>query len=270
MLKQITSLQNPLIKNIALLGAKARDRKAQGRFVAEGLREVELALHGGFEAETLLFDETVTSFAVVQNLAANAVAKPGEIIAVSSPVFEKIAYRSGVPNVVAVFKTKNTPSETLMLPKNPMVLVMESVEKPGNLGAMLRTADAAGVHAVFVCDPHTDIFNPNAIRASLGAIFTVPVVALSSQEALLFFRERNIEIYATWLEAARPLYECDLTKPLAFVLGAEATGISPFWVENAAERVIIPMTGKVDSLNVSASAAIVLFEAVRQRRMVKM
>lgn len=265
MLKQISSLQNPLIKNIALLGAKARERKAQGLFVAEGLREVALALQNGFEAQTLLYDESVTPHSVIQNLEKNAVHEPGEIIAVSPAVFEKIAYRSGVPNVVAVFKIKIAAPDTLLLPEKPLVLVMESVEKPGNLGAMLRTADAAGVSAVFVCDPHTDIFNPNAIRASLGAIFTLPVVALTSEEAVRFLKEQRIEILATWLEAAKPLYECDLTKSLAFVLGAEATGISPFWVENAAERIIIPMTGQVDSLNVSASAAIVLFEAVRQR-----
>ncbi len=266
MLKQITSPQNPFIKNIALLGAKARERKAQGLFVAEGLREVELALRSGFEAEALLFDEAVTPFSTIENLMKNAVKQPGEVIAVSTPVFEKIAYRTGVPNVVAVFKMKTWGIEELRLSETPLLLVMESVEKPGNLGAMLRTADAAGVDAVLVCDPHTDIFNPNAIRASLGAIFTVPVVALSTEEAVSFFKKQGIQIFATWLEAAKPLYNCDLTQPLAFVLGAEATGISKYWVENSDERVIIPMAGQVDSLNVSASAAIVLFEAVRQRK----
>jgi TrmH family RNA methyltransferase len=172
--------------------------------------------------------------------------------------------------VVAVLKMKNHGFADLRLSENPLLLIMESVEKPGNLGAMLRTADAAGVDAVLVCDPHTDIFNPNAIRASLGAIFTVPVVACSSEEAVAFLRftplgSKKIKIMATWLEAARSLYDVDLRQPLAFVLGAEATGITPFWVEQADERIIIPMSGQVDSLNVSASAAVVLFEAVRQR-----
>ncbi|MCF8245767.1 MAG: RNA methyltransferase [Saprospiraceae bacterium] len=268
MLKQITSPQNPLIKNIAVLGAKARDRREQGLFVAEGLREVELAFRSGFEAEVLLFEEAVTLFSVVENLVENAAQKPAEVIATSAQVFEKIAYRTGVPNVVAVFKMKTATLADLELSETPLLLIMESVEKPGNLGAMLRTADAAGVDAVLVCDPHTDVFNPNAIRASLGAIFTVPVVALASEEAVSFLRSKNIKIMATWLEAATSLYATDLRQPLAFVLGAEATGISKFWVEQADERIIIPMVGQVDSLNVSASAAIVLFEAVRQRGMI--
>ncbi len=272
MLKQITSPQNPLIKNIAVLGAKARDRREQGLFVAEGLREVELALRSGFEAVALLFEESVTPFSTIEKLLKNAtsptgVNQPAELIATNAQVFEKIAYRTGVPNVVAVFKMKNVTLEDLQLSENPLLLIMESVEKPGNLGAMLRTADAAGVDAVLVCDPHTDIFNPNAIRASLGAIFTVPVVALSSEEAVAFLRSNNIKIMATWLEAANSLFATDLRQPLAFVLGAEATGISKFWVAQADERIIIPMAGQVDSLNVSASAAIVLFEAVRQRNL---
>ena len=234
-------------------------------FVAEGLREIELALRSDFEAEALLFDEAVTPFSIIEKLLENAAKQPDEVIAVSTPVFEKIAYRSGVPNVVAVFKMKNPGLGGLRLSETPLLVVIESIEKPGNLGAMLRTADAAGVDAVLVCDPHTDIFNPNAIRASLGAIFTVPAISLSSQDAVGFLKKQGIQILATWLEAAKPLYECDLTKPLAFVLGAEATGISKYWAEQADERIIIPMAGQVDSLNVSASAAIVLFETMRQR-----
>lgn len=265
MLKQITSPQNPLIKNIAVLGAKARDRREQGLFVAEGLREVELAFRSGFEAEAVLFEEAVTPYSLVEKLVKIATHQPAEVIATSVQVFEKIAYRTGVPNVVAVFKMKSASLADLRLSENPLLLIMESVEKPGNLGAMLRTADAAGVDAVLVCDPHTDVFNPNAIRASLGAIFSVPVVALASEEAVTFLRSKSIKIMATWLEAASSLYATDLRQPLAFVLGAEATGISKFWVEQADERIIIPMAGQVDSLNVSASAAIVLFEAIRQR-----
>jgi TrmH family RNA methyltransferase len=263
--KQITSPQNPLIKQIAALGAKPRDRREQGLFVAEGLREVELALRSSYEAEALLFEEAVTPLPIVEALVKYGAASPAELIGTNAVVFEKIAYRTGVPNVVAVFRTKTPSLADLRLSECPLLLVMEAVEKPGNLGAMLRTADAAGVDAVLVCDPHTDIFNPNCIRASLGAIFTVPVVAASSEEAVAFLRSKQIKIMATWLEAAKPLYTADLRQPLAFVLGAEATGISQCWVEQADERLIIPMNGQVDSLNVSASAAVVLFEAVRQR-----
>lgn len=263
--KQITSLQNPLIKNIVQLGAKARERKEQQCFVAEGLREVELAIKNGYEVDTILFDEKNTTLATVENLLKSAAILPAEIIAVNTSVFEKIAYRNGVPNVVAVFKHRNRTLDMLRLPANPLLLVMENVEKPGNLGAMLRTADAAGVDAVLVCDPQTDVFNPNAIRASLGAVFTVPVIALTSEEAVAWLKNQGIRILATWLEAANPLYECNLTQPVAFILGAEATGISRFWVDHADERIIIPMSGQVDSLNVSVAAAIVLFETVRQR-----
>ena len=263
--KLITSPQNPLVKQVAALGAKARDRREQGLFVAEGLREVGLALKSGYEAMALFFEEAATPVPEIEALVAGALNPVVEVIAVSGPVFEKIADRTGVPNVVALLRLPSITLADLQLPTCPLLLVVESVEKPGNLGAMLRTADAAGAHAVLVCDPHTDVFNPNAIRASLGAIFTVPVVALPSEEAVAFLRSRQIKVMATWLEAAKPLYEADLRQPLALVLGTEATGISPYWVEHADERLIIPMHGQVDSLNVAASAAIVLFEAVRQR-----
>jgi TrmH family RNA methyltransferase len=267
MTKHITSLQNPLIKNIVQLSAKARERKAQGLFVAEGLREVGLALRNGYHATALLFDETSTSPESIEELLENATTPPDEIIPVSAAVFEKIAYRSGIPNVVGIFLNSEfrIPNSEFRIQNVPLFLVVERVEKPGNLGAMLRTADAAGVSGVFVCDPLADPFNPNVIRASLGAVFTVPVFTTDSQTAAEWLKKQGIRIIATHLEAARSLYECDLTQPLAFVLGAEATGISGFWVEQADERIIIPMQGQVDSLNVSASAAVVVFEAVRQR-----
>ena len=269
MKKQITSPQNPFIKNIALLAHKARERQPQGLFVAEGLREVGLALQNSYEAEALLFDESLTPAATVEALAATALISPKEIIGASRAVFEKIAYRSSVPNVVALFKMKLPTLEAITFKSTPFILVVESVEKPGNLGAMLRTADAAGVDAVLVCDPQCDLFNPNTIRASLGAVFTVPVVAVSSEEAAAWLKKSGIPTFATYLEASRPLYGCDLRGSLALVLGAESTGISDFWVKQADERIIIPMAGQVDSLNVSASAAVVLFEVVRQRQGLK-
>ena len=269
MLKSITSPQNPFIKNIIALSSKSRDRREQGCFISEGWRETGLALRSGYEVQSLLFDERFTPVETVHKwLGEHQLPGAGqlELISVSTPVFEKIAYRTGISNVVAVVGMRETSPERLHLPEKPLLLVMESVEKPGNLGAMLRTADAAGVDAVFVCDPHTDIYNPNAVRASLGAIFTVPVLALSSAEALSFFKNRRIQVLVTALTASTLLYDCDLTQGLAFVVGAEAGGVTDFWLENADERVIIPMQGVVDSLNVSNAAAIVLFEAVRQRR----
>ncbi|MEZ4959942.1 MAG: TrmH family RNA methyltransferase [Saprospiraceae bacterium] len=265
MIKEITSTQNPFIKNIVLLAAKSRERKQQGLFVAEGWREVGLALKNGYEAEALLYDSSQTREEPIQALARQATLPVNEVIAVNAPVFEKIAYRSGVPNVVAVLKEKIHAPKSIIFQKTPLLLVLESIEKPGNLGAILRTADAAAVDAVVVCDPLADPYNPNAIRASLGAVFTVPVLVLPPEEAVSWLQEKNIRLLSTWLEAATPLYQCDLCQPTAFVLGAEANGISRFWVEQANERIIIPMAGQVDSLNVAASAAVVLFEAVRQR-----
>ncbi len=264
--RHLTSTQNPVIKNIILLGAKPRERKTQGLFVAEGIREIGLALDNGFEAGALLFDERITPPATIEFLLKKAGTTSTDIISVTTPIFEKIAYRSGVPNVVGIFKQKEFLLKNLQLRERPLLLVLEGVEKPGNLGAVLRTADAAGVDAVFVCDPQTEVFNPNVIRASLGAVFTTPVVTLSSQEAADWLKKNGIRIFATWLEAARSVYSCNLNQALAFVLGAEAGGISSFWVEQAEERIIIPMSGQVDSLNVSTAAAIVLFEAVRQRQ----
>lgn len=265
--RHLSSSQNPLIKNIGSLLTKSRQRRKQGLFVAEGLREVGLALSNGFEATHLVFEPEKTPQTVVDDLLEKAKVAPEEVLTVSPEVFEKISYRSTVTNVVAVFKEQTMDvGSQISGKKAPLVLVLEQMQKPGNFGAMLRTADAAGVDAVVLCEPDFDLFNPNAIRASLGAIFTLPIFILSSEKTVNWLRENKVKIFATWLEAAKPLYECDLTEPTALVLGAEATGITPYWVEAADERVIIPMVGQVDSLNVSNSAAIVLFEAVRQRR----
>ncbi len=266
MARQITSTQNPYIKNVALLVHKARERRPRGLFVAEGFREVELALRNGFMAEALFFDEGLTDEASVERLAALASGPPPELIRVNKAVFEKIAYRTSVPNVVGLFQLRQRTFTDIRPAEAPLILVVEHVEKPGNLGAMLRTADAAGVHGVIVCDARTDVFNPNTIRASLGAVFSVPVVATDNEAALKWLRTKGIRVVATSLEASRPLYDCDLSGPVALVLGAESEGISEFWQRHADERIIIPMAGQVDSLNVSASAAVVLFEAVRQRR----
>ncbi len=264
--KHLTSPNNPLIKQAIQLKNKARERKKQGLFIAEGLREVRLALLNGFEATCFFYDPAQTSKDILSNVLENAVISPKEIITINEKVLEKIAYRSSVPNVVGIFKNKPVGEERLAVgSRQPLILVLEGIEKPGNLGAILRTADAAGVNVVIACEPQFDLFNPNAIRASLGAIFTLPIYEMSSEEAAAFLKKQNIPIYSTYLEAAKPLYECNLKKAVAIVLGAEATGITPFWVEQADERVVIPMSGQVDSMNVSASAAIVLFEAVRQR-----
>jgi RNA methyltransferase, TrmH family len=265
MTKVITSAQNPLIKNIALLLEKARERRRQGLFVAEGLIELRMALQAGYRAAYLLYDSSLTTEADLAPLRQASVAPWEEEIQVNAAVMEKIAYRAGVPNAVGVFNMPESDLQTLKLSEQPLILVLESVEKPGNLGAILRTADAAGVDAVLLCDPQTDWYNPNVIRASLGAVFSLPTFSIGDEEALRFLQENNIAVLATHLEASIPYYTCDLKQPIALVMGTEAHGISDFWVQAAQQRIIIPMRGRVDSMNVSVSTAVVLFEALRQR-----
>lgn len=261
----LTSPQNPLVKQIALLSDKAAARREQNLFVAEGLREVGLALQTGYVAEALLYDEVRTSPEAIDELIAKAQVEPKEVIRVNTAVMEKIAYRAYVPNVVGLFQAYDIRLSEVQLSKTPLILVLETVEKPGNLGAILRTADAAGVDAVILCDPSTDWFNPNVIRASLGAVFTVPCVSTDSAAAYDWLRKQGVRILATYLEASVPYYTCDLRGPTAFVLGSESAGISDFWIKSSSQRIIIPMHGAVDSPNVLGSTAVVLFEALRER-----
>ena len=260
MAKVITSPQNQLVKDIVGITEKVRERRASGFFVAEGLREVNLALRNGWEVETILYNPILTD---LQGMPLHHVR---DLIEVSPPVMEKIAYRANIPNVVAIIKQRELALPTLQNTPAPLVLILEQVEKPGNLGAMLRTADAAAVSAVIICDPATDVWNPNTVRNSLGALFTVPIALGTTAEVIEWAANQGIRTYATHLEASTPYTNHDFNKPTAFVLGAEATGLTPAWWQHADERIIVPMSGSVDSMNVSVTAGIVLFEALRQRQ----
>lgn len=253
----ITSLKNPKIKDLLSLSEKSRERRERGLFVVEGQREVARALAAGYEAETLFFCEAYLSEPL-------AVA-PDKVFPVSKEVYERIAYRGGTEGVVAVLRTRNQSLEALSLRENPLILVLESVEKPGNIGAVLRSADAAGVDAVLVCDPLTDLYNPNLIRASLGALFSVPTLCCTSQEAATWLKRHGIAILTAQLQDSELYYDTDMTRGTALVMGTEDRGLSPFWREQADAHIRIPMAGMMDSLNVSVSAAILCFEAVRQR-----
>jgi len=257
----ITSLQNPKIKSVLAL-EKARERKSRQLFAIEGQREIMLAVQGGYAIESLFFCEELIALAEVNQFGV----PEKNMVPVTRPVFEKIAVRESSGGVLAVAAMQSKPLERLVLPTNPLILVLESVEKPGNLGAMLRTADAAGVDAVICCDPQTDFFNPNVIRSSLGCVFTVPVAMASTEEALTWIKTSGLSVYATYLDASQPYHEVDFRIPCAIVMGAEATGISKTWIEHSTKNIIIPMHGKIDSMNVSTAAAVVVFEAVRQRR----
>ena len=180
-------------------------------------------------------------------------------------MYEKIAYRGSTEGLVAVVRSKTLGLKDLKLPEKPLIVILESVEKPGNLGAVLRSADAAGADAVIICDPLTDLYNPNLIRASIGALFTVPTVAVDSVECIDFLKARGIRILTAQLQDSELYYDTDMTGGTAIVMGTEATGLTDQWRQVADAHIRIPMRGRLDSLNVSVSAAILLFEAVRQR-----
>ncbi|MBX2965759.1 MAG: RNA methyltransferase [Cyclobacteriaceae bacterium] len=256
----MTSTQNPKIKSLLTL-EKPRERKKQQLFIIEGKKEIGFALEAGYKIGNLFFCDEIISPDDLQQLGLESKL----LIPVSKDVFDKIAVRENSGGVIAVAEMKLHSLNQVRLSKNPLILVLEAVEKPGNLGAMLRTADAAGVDAVIICDPQTDFYNPNVIRSSLGCVFTKQIASATSEETLGWLRKNNITIYCTYLEASNPYNQTDFTKPSAIVMGTESTGLSETWVKNADANIIIPMQGKIDSMNVSTAAAVVVFEARRQR-----
>jgi TrmH family RNA methyltransferase len=260
----ITSSQNPKIKSLIAL-EKPRERKKQQLFVIEGIKEIGMAIEAGYKIGNLFFCEEIVSN---QNLPKN-LGTERQLIPVSKEVFDKIAVRENSGGVIAVAEMRVNELSQLKLKANPLLLIIESVEKPGNLGALLRTADAAGVDAVICCDTQTDFYNPNVIRSSIGCVFTNQIASATSEETINWLKKNGVKIFCTYLEAAKPYYEIDFIQPSAIVMGTEATGISDLWVKSADANIIIPMQGKIDSMNVSTAAAVVIFEAKRQRRIAK-
>jgi TrmH family RNA methyltransferase len=250
----ISSTQNPRVKQLLLLQQKSSERRKQGVFVVEGQRELQHCMEGGYEVVTRFICPALYQGEV-----------PCDAVLVTPAVYEKIAYRGTTEGIVAIVRTHPKALNDLQLPANPLLMVLERVEKPGNLGAILRSADAAKADAVIVCDPLTDLYNPNLIRSSIGAIFTVPTVACSSEECIRFLQERDIQILTAQLQDSSLYYDQDMRKGTAIVMGTEATGLTDQWRHAATAHIRIPMLGRLDSLNVSVSAAILLFEAVRQR-----
>lgn len=261
-MEKITSLQNIRIKNIIKLG-KHKERELQNLFIIEGARELSLAVAGGYNIKSAyicpeLFSKT--DYPDVLNTIPDNIQ-----FEVSKAVFEKIAYRTGSDGLLVLAEPKPHRLSDLSMQRNPFIIILESVEKPGNLGAILRTADAARVDAVIICDPSTDLYNPNAVRSSVGCLFTVPIAVCSSHEALDFLKLKKIRSFAAELQASSWYQEADFTQPSAIIMGTEADGLTDFWLKNADSRIKIPMRGKIDSLNVSVSTAVITFEAMRQR-----
>ena len=267
----ITSLQNEKIKNLINLSEKSKFRRRTGLFVVEGYREVMHCLQAGYTAHSIYFNSSIFDenaqleiAGKIEHLPHNADAR---FYSLSKEVYAKVAYREGTEGLIAVINEKTLNLKDIVLPQdhNPLVLVVESVEKPGNLGALLRTADACGLDAVLVCDPLTDLYNPNLIRSSLGGIFTKQVVACTNEEAYQWLKEHNIAIFTAQLQDSEWYYDTDFIQPSAIVMGNEAAGLTNFWRKVSNAKIKIPMLGQLDSLNVSVSAAILCYEAVRQR-----
>jgi len=263
-IKTIASLQNPLIKNLLLLREKPRERKQQNLIVIEGIREITLALKAGFSVIQLIYCKELIQEPDLNEIQTMAIA-PMDLVEVSVEIYNRLAYRKDHEGAIALAIPKRTQFHNLKFGSSPLFLILESVEKPGNLGALLRTADAANLDGVIICDPQTDIYNPNTIRSSIGCIFTMPVVTSTTSETITWLKSNKIRIFGTALTATRFYHETDLRGPSAIIMGSEAFGLSPSWLNESDELIKIPMNGKIDSMNVSASAAIVIFEALRQR-----
>lgn len=287
-IETITSAQNRKVKELLTLVEKSKARSAAGLFVVEGQRELGHCLDAGFIPETLFICGEVMA---VQNNAVNG-AKTGHlaeniegkdgldaliakaealnprlgVVQIPAFLYEKVAYRGSTEGIIAEVHSAPRSLEDLRLGESPLVMVLESVEKPGNLGAVLRSADAAGADAVIVCDPLTDIWNPNLIRSSVGAVFSVPVAVCTSADAIAFLKKRGIRILTAQLQDSEWYYDTDMTGATALVMGTESTGLTQAWRDSADAHIKIPMLGRLDSLNVSVSAAVLLYEAVRQRK----
>ena len=263
----ITSSKNPRIRELIDL-QKPRHRKESGLIIIEGLKEAKMAVSSGVEIRSVFFCreliEDINSLPFKLNHDAGY-----EITEVSKEVFAKIAYRENSHGFILTATQPERKLQDFRLKEKPLVIVLENVEKPGNLGAVLRTADAAGVDAVLVCDSQTDLYNPNVIRASLGCVFNVPVVSCSSREAGQWLDANGIKAFVTSLEASRAYTDCDFNSAIAIVMGAEDEGVSDFWKNHSSQNIIIPMHGRVDSMNISVSTAIIIFEALRQRKIPK-
>jgi TrmH family RNA methyltransferase len=253
----ITSLQNPRVKHIVKLRDDKRQRKQDGLMLVEGYDEIQLALSAGHKPQTVLSAPELVSRQMQETQA--------ESLTVNRAVFEKMSYRDNPDGWLAVFPIPGTSLDNLTLSEAPLVIVAESVEKPGNLGAILRTADAAHVDALLVCDPRVDVWNPNVVRASRGAVFSVPLIECDNMSALKLLKARKMRVLAATPSAEALYSDTNMRGPLAIAVGTEDEGLTDFWMSNADIKIRIPMMGRVNSLNVSVSTALILYEAVRQR-----
>ncbi len=268
-MKQITSSQNSYIKSLVLLQDKAKARKEAGLFIIEGKREIELAIKGNYEIETILFLPEICTENQIKNFLNFEIFKSLNLIEINKDVYQKLAYRDTTEGIIAVAKTKTLSLKDLKLSDNPLILIAESPEKPGNVGALLRTADAAKLDAVIIANPKSDLYNPNIVRSSVGCLFTNQIATGTTAEIIKFLKQNNVKFYCATLQNSTPYHTQNYSTPTAIVVGTEAVGLTNDWRIAASagfgQNIIIPMSGQIDSMNVSVAAAILIFEAKRQR-----
>ncbi|WP_378172752.1 TrmH family RNA methyltransferase [Aquimarina sp. SS2-1] len=261
----ITSLQNPKIKFLHQLKEKSKLRKREGQFVIEGKREISLAISGGYKISQIYFCDSIISKEEVMFIT-ESVNGSIDYFKITLDIYQKLSHRSTTEGILAVAYSKEISLEQLDLhTDNPLILVAESPEKPGNIGALLRTADAAKVDAFLIANPRTDIYNPNIIRSSVGCVFTNKIACGTTEEIIQYLNERKINIYGAALQSSENYYAQDYNKPTAIIVGTEDKGLTDEWLKNTTQNIKIPMSGVIDSMNVSVAAGILIFEAKRQR-----
>lgn len=263
--RAITSPQNTYIKSLYLLKEKSRERKKSGLFLIEGQRELQLAISASYEIEVVLFfPELISEERLLKMISSNV-----KTIEISKEVFHKLAHRSSTEGIIAVAKSRQHDILSFKLNSNvPLILIAEAPEKPGNIGALLRTADAANLDAVIIANTRTDLYNPNIIRSSVGCLFTNSVVTGSTEEIIAFLKKHRIQMFCATLQDSTNYHEQDFTEPTAIVVGTEADGLSDAWRVASTQNIRIPMQGEIDSMNLSVAAGILIFEAKRQRNFV--
>ena len=259
-MKKIASINNADIKRLKILQQKSRERKKQACFVVEGLREVQRAHAANYDWDCIMVHENAPEFDLIKTLQVQNT----PIYSIASDLFEKISIRSGTEKIIGIAKNKQHPIAAIQLPENPLVIVIEAPEKPGNIGAILRTVAATNIDAVFVANPKTDLYNPNIIRSSLGGLFSIPIAQDTSENIITFLKSKKFTIAAAAITEKNVSYcSFEYPTPCAIVLGSEADGLTKIWLENADTVIKIPMNNRIDSLNLSVSAGILIYEALR-------
>jgi len=260
--KKLLSVNNKEVKGFYQLTLKSKYRKNSNSFLIEGIREIKLAINNNYEIKQLLFCPSIIKEIDLDKLIDSKIEKTE----VSREVYQKLAYRNSTEGVIAISNFKDHNLKNLKFKsKNPLVVVIEAPEKPGNIGAILRTTDAANIEAVIIANPKTDLYNPNIIRSSVGCLFTNSIYCGSTSEVISFLKDNNINIYAASLQAKEQYHKQNYKESSAIVIGTEDNGLSKEWIDNSFKNIIIPMQGDIDSLNLSNAAAILIFEAKRQR-----